>query len=278
MSMYFREIRDFLGSREVLDLELIHKLEPGPIPGDDDLASAINLTRLVHEQFVAFGTDGSQRIDNAESREVLRALRRVLSRHATSFEVPWRDFTSFRTHWIAEGCAGTGGWQARRDLLEKYFRPVFETLETAEEQQFRAELAESVSPHSAIGWPLVDEEIEALRQRFRTAATPQDYRDVGNRSEAVLEALSAIVYDADEHLAPGETEPPVDKTNIRIEAYANKELQGGANEHLRGLAKKASAMAHDVKHSPTGSRRDAGIIADSVILLANILRRLKEAF
>lgn len=120
-----------------------------------------------------------------------------------------------------------GGWQARRELLEKYFRPVFETLEAVEEEQFRAALAHAVSPRVSTGWHHVDEEIEALRQRFRTAAISQDYRDVGNRAVAVLEALSAVVYDAQEHLAPGEVEPPVDKTNIRIEAYINKELPGG---------------------------------------------------
>jgi hypothetical protein len=31
-----------------------------------------------------------------------------------------------------------------------------------------------------------------------------------------------------------------------------------------------------VKHSPTGSRRDAGMIADTVILVANLLRRLAD--
>jgi hypothetical protein len=35
-------------------------------------------------------------------------------------------------------------------------------------------------------------------------------------------------------------------------------------------------MAQEVKHRSTRNRREAGIAADSVILLANILRRLDE--
>lgn len=53
-------------------------------------------------------------------------------------------------------------------------------------------------------------------------------------------------------------------------------MRGRENEELRGLVKKASALAHKVKHSPNADRVNAGIAADAVILLANMLRRLAE--
>src|SRR5699024_5132966 len=40
--------------------------------------------------------------------------------------------------------------------------------------------------------------------------------------------------------------------------------------------KKASALAHKMKHSPKADRTTTGITADAVILLANILRRLED--
>jgi hypothetical protein len=43
-------------------------------------------------------------------------------------------------------------------------------------------------------------ELTQLRRRFRTAATPQDYRDAGNRCVAVLEAVSRTIYDPAVHL------------------------------------------------------------------------------
>lgn len=51
---------------------------------------------------------------------------------------------------------------------------------------------------------------------------------------------------------------------------------GKGNEKLRGLEKKAPALAHKVKHSPSADRVSAGIAADAVILLADMLRRLME--
>lgn len=259
-----------------LNVALLDKLARGPVPGDDDLASALNLARLVHEQYIGYGTDSSETLTDPESRVALRTLRLVLERHGVAFSPPWRDFPSFRSHWIAEGCSGQGGWQARRDLLEKWFGPVIETLERAEEQQFRAELVEAISPRTATGWPKVDEEIAHLRQRFRTAGVRQDYKDVGNRCVGVLEALSATVYDPAKHCPEGMSEPPVDKTDVRIGAFIDARLPGSRNENLRGLVKKASAMAHSVKHSPAADRTSAGIVGDAVILLANMLRRLAD--
>ena len=88
--------------------------------------------------------------------------------------------------------------------------------------------------------------------------------------------MSRTVYRAEVHLRDGEKEPPVDKTNMRIERYIEDTLPGPSNEDIRGLTKKAAALAHRVKHSSTATRRDAGISADAVILLTNIIRRLDQ--
>jgi hypothetical protein len=97
-------------------------------------------------------------------------------------------------------------------LIANIFDPAQDELDRQEEAEFHALLADAVSPHAGTGWPKVDEEITELKRRFRTASTPQDYRDVGNRCVAALEALSRTVYDPSRHLREGETEPPPDKT------------------------------------------------------------------
>ena len=63
-------------------------------------------------------------------------------------------------------------------------------LDRQEEAEFHAVLAEAVFRRAATGWPNVDEGMPELKRRFRTATTPKDYRDVGNRCVALLEALS----------------------------------------------------------------------------------------
>lgn len=258
-----------------LNVELLTQLAQGTAHDPNPLETALSLTRLVRAEYESYGTEKAHlRTDEDEARAALKTLRMVLKRRGIVFNPPWRDFSSFQIHWHAEGARGS--WQARRDIIEKVFRPIQDQLEEAEEQQYMGELTEGISPHRDLGWTDVDDHIAQLRQRFRSASTAVDYKDVGNRCVGVLEAVSAHVYDPAVHCPPGATVPPVDKTDIRIGAYIDHRLPGKSNEELRGLTKKASALAHKMKHSPKADRTTTGITADAVILLANILRRLED--
>lgn len=256
--------------------DFLNELRAGSVAGTDDLDAAIALTHLVWDDLIAFGTGGGNTLDDKELTLAQRALTATLSRIGITLSFPWRDFNTFKAHWLRNGCSGS--WQARRDLLNDLFAPVQVELDRQEEAQFRAVNAEAVSPHTKTGWPKVDEELTELRRRFRTASTTQDYRDVGNRSVAVLEALSRTIYDPAVHLRDGETEPPADKTKQRIGRYVEDSLAGKDNEAIRGVVNKVSDLAHSVKHSAAPTRREAGIAADSVIMLANILRRVDQDF
>jgi len=256
--------------------DLLTQLRAGPIAGTDDLEAAVELTHLVWDDLIAYGTGGGNVLDDAELTLAQRSLTAVLDRIGIALTFPWRDFTSFKSHWIRNDCSGS--WQARRDLLQNLFDPVQTELDRQEDAQFRAVTAEAISPHSRIGWPRVDEELTELRRRFRSSCTTQDYRDVGNRCVAALEALSRAIYDPVVHLREGETEPPADKTKQRLGRYVEDSLAGKDNEAIRGVASKVIELAHSVKHSSGPTRREAGIAADSVIMLANILRRVDQDF
>jgi hypothetical protein len=120
-------------------------------------------------------------------------------------------------------------------------------------------------------------EISELRRHFLAAHSPQDCPSVGLDCVAVTEALSAQVYDPTRHLGEGEDEPSVANTKVRIGRFIEDAAAGSDNAALRKLARAAIEFAQHVKHSKTPTRREAGIAADAVILLANILRRLTES-
>jgi hypothetical protein len=263
------------GTTDTFDMTLVDKLRGGRIEGHTDFEAAMALAALVHDELIAFGTAGGEKLTDEQMTAALGALRSVAKRLGIEFDSPYRNFTTFRSYWMRRGASGAGGWQARRDLLEELFGPLHLQLARIQEQAFEA-LAYPVSPHVEVGWPLVDEEVRELRRRFQTASTPQDYRAIGTHCVGVLEALGRTVYDAARHLRDGETPPPIDKTKQRIGRFVEDALPGERNEDVRGLANKAIELAHHVKHSPTPTRREAGISADAVILLANILRRLEQ--
>jgi hypothetical protein len=247
----------------------------GPLEQADDLDAATALATVVHDELLAFGTDSSQKLTEYQSELALRTLGAVLKRLDIEFVPPFRSFSTFKTYWKRMNMAGS--WDARRQCLSEIFEPLHNELIRREDQAIEASLAEPASPQKITGWPAVDAEVRELRRAFRSATSAQAYRAVGSHCVGVVEALALTVYDPAKHLRDGETEPGPDKTKQRLERYIEVTCAGPENEDLRGLARKAIEFAQHVKHA-TGTRREAGIAADSVILLANILKRLEQEF
>ncbi|WP_052207227.1 hypothetical protein [Sinomonas humi] len=256
-----------------LDEDLIRRVHAGDSAGMTDIEVAVPLARLVHDEYLSRATDENMRINVAQSRAVMSALRNVLERLGVPFSPPFRDFDDFYRYWRREGATGSGSWAVRRQMLADLFDPVHDRLADLEAGAVASELAQPITSHTRTGWTLVDEEITELRRHFQTAQTPQDYRNIGNDCVIVLERLSAVAYVANRHLKPGETEPSIAQTKNRLERVAEVDLVGPSNAELRKLVKAAIEQAQAVKHR-TPDRLQAGIAADSVILLANILRRI----
>ena len=104
-----------------------------------------------------FGTDGAQRTSEDEMRLILRACRLLLKRIGVDLALPFSDFRTFRSHWMANGCYGN--WQARRDILNDLFEPVHLHLARLEDNEIVSTLARPVTTHPGTGWSRVDAEI-----------------------------------------------------------------------------------------------------------------------
>jgi hypothetical protein len=258
-----------------LNLPLLQDLRRAPTRKYSDLEAAIALARLLHEQFQRYGTDSTEEITDAGSREAMRTLGALTDRLGITFSPPFRDLSGFRAYWGSHG--GYGSWAARRGMLQELFDPLHEDLERLEEDILRGELAEPVSPRQATGWPAVDLEIAELRRHFHSARTVQDYRNIGNDVVAVLEAVGSAGYDPSRHLFEGEMEPSVTQTKNRLMRIIEVDSEPEGSEELARLARATVDMAQAVKHNPDGSRVRAGIAADAVIQLANMIRRLQPS-
>jgi hypothetical protein len=261
--------------RRSLNTQLLTKLRRAPIDGHDDAEVAVGLARLVHDDLERFGTSGGEELTEPQIRDALIALHAVVRRLGIdTFDPPFRDYGTFKAHWKRTGC--TNSHQARRDVLNDLFDPLHDQLIELEARALSSTLAQAISSRPVTGWARVDAELAELRRHFQIATSEQDYRNVGNDCVIITEALSRQVYDPQVHLRPGEVEPPVAQTKIRLDRFIDDAITGPQNADLRKLVKSAIEFAQRVKHSPTSSRRNAGIAADTVILLANILRRLDE--
>jgi hypothetical protein len=169
-----------------------------------------------------------------------------------------------------------GNYAKRRHYLEIQFEPIEEEILNRSVRAWSDDLVTPVSPRGGTGWEAIDAEISELRQRFAVARTAQDHCAVGTACVRILEHLGEVAFDPAVHLADGAPMPTRGQTKDRFEAVIAHAMPGPENHHVRKLARAVVALAQEVKHSQTPSRRDAGIAADSVIQLANIIRRLVD--
>ena len=114
---------------------LLNDLRSEPLPSVSDAAAAEGLLDLVHDELVGYGTDGSNELDDKPIALAIRTLEAVTWRLGLSLQLPFRNFTTFRSYWIRSGAAGAGGWQARRDLIADLLDPTREQLVNLERRK-----------------------------------------------------------------------------------------------------------------------------------------------
>lgn len=271
---FFVDGDDFLVEPSSLDIDLLRRVQANEDVGHSDVEVAAALVRLVHDELERYGTDGNTRTDEREIRAAIRTARTLAERLGLELKLPFSDFGTFRSHWLRED--GYGSWQARRDILNVLFADLHDQLARLEDGEIGSALVAPATSHPGTGWPRVDTEVNELRRHFQAARTAQDYRNVGNDCVAVLERLSEQLYHPAVHLRDGEDEPPVANTKQRLGRFIDDTAAGSGNAEVRKVARAVIELAQAVKHRTATTRRDAGIAADSVIQLANILRRLDE--
>ncbi|MFF0067162.1 hypothetical protein ACFYRC_37825 [Streptomyces sp. NPDC005279] len=127
----------------VLDVALIESVRFGPLADRTDLDMAIALTKLLYEDFVSYGTDGTgMRLNDESAVLVVKAHGAVLERLALEVpQWPFRTFDGphgFGLYWRKNGMSGGGGWQARRECVEGILGPTRHALEEWEELEYES--------------------------------------------------------------------------------------------------------------------------------------------
>lgn len=114
-----------LGARRA-NTALLDGLRRGQVAGMPDVDAGLALAQQIQSDLMAYGTGGGEALDNAEIGLAIRALRATLARLGVAFDLPFRDYTTFRAYWNANGAYGS--WQARRDMVVGHTEPVLTRL------------------------------------------------------------------------------------------------------------------------------------------------------
>jgi hypothetical protein len=105
----------------------VERLRASALDDVTDLDAAYALARIAWTELEAFGTSGSQRLDDDEIALPLRSLTAVLRRLHTPLDLPFRDFKSFKSFWKQQGMSDS--YEARRSYLSRVFEPALKKLD-----------------------------------------------------------------------------------------------------------------------------------------------------
>lgn len=255
--------------------DLLEEVRRRPVLFSNDLDISLDLFNLVTQEFKKFGTSRDNLLNDEQINLALRTFLSVLQRMGISLKLPFRDFITFQDYWRANGMSGDGGWAKRRTCIENVFSDVREKLEKLEDKRLTKPLAEELK-QKLNNWPNVDEEIRELRRKFDSAVTKQDFRALGTNCLGVLQEIGRVVHDPSKDLREGEKYLPEEQIKEVLDRYVERRLPGNENEELRKTVKSTIALAHRLKHRLASSPEMAGITADSVLLVASMIRRLAD--
>ncbi len=187
---FFFEIEpgfDFEGEfiQPELNEELVKALRAGPLDGVADESAAIGLLDMVYDQLGRYGTDSTQALSDPQIELAIRALEAVTARVGVTLEVPFRDFTRFRSYWLRNNASGS--WQARRDILEALFEPVREKLRLLEAKPIDARL-----PQRSLADLRDPSAIQEQLQRIQRAIVSDPALVIGSAKE-LIESTAKVV-------------------------------------------------------------------------------------
>ena len=172
-----------MGQR-ILNRGLLERIWLGGNVDRSDVEVGVALLRLTHDELAAYGTDGTQRTNDDEIRLILQICRRLVKRIGISLDLPFSDFRTFRSHWIAND--GYGSWQARRDILNALFEPTHRQLAHLEDVAVDLQ-----SPADSTQAPVRVSNGESLRPLAPSSTqmpTPRRQPDITDRVDASADA------------------------------------------------------------------------------------------
>ena len=234
-------------------------LRAGTLPGISDAAAAEQLLDLVWQELEAYGTDGTNVCGDQEIAVAIRTIESVTRRLGIPLELPFQNFTMFRSYWVRHD--GWGKWQARRDIIQSLLEPTRRQLETLDglvaDPMIKEDLISKLRDPAAIREHLARLARTAVADPPLAIGTAKEL--VESTAKTVLEErgmqvrerddLPALVTRAQEALGlhPSATLPGPDGTD------AVKRILGGLISVASGLGELRN-RGYGTGHGPKGER------------------------
>jgi len=119
-------------------------------------------------------------------------------------------------------------------------------------------------------WDRVDRALRELRIQLTRARTEEQFQAIGLTCRELIISSAQAVFDAGKHCA-SETPPSSTDASRMLDGYFTKELAGATSEAARRYARAALALANDLQHRRTASKRLAALCREATVSVVNLV-------
>lgn len=227
---------------------LIERLAKATEPG----AAAVLAELVIQRSTMISVATGGDRIQDVDDYYRAREARiRQNLPDDVEYRNPHKDLWDWYHHWSAN----LPQYKDRRQYVRTLFGPAIDAIAS------RSTLLPV--ERESTGWERVDRALAKARAQLERASAEEDFQAVGLICREVLISLAQAVYDPTIHSTlDGVTASPTD-ANRMLEAYFVQAFPGGSNKELRAHAKASLALALNLQHRRTATRKLASLCCEA---------------
>lgn len=156
----------------------------------------------------------------------------------------------------------------RRTFIGSMYKNLIKTVE-------ESETGDAIEVEIS-GWVRIERSIREIRKRLIEAENEEQFQAIGLICRETIISLAQEIYIREKHPPIDNVEPGETDAKRMLEAYIAVELGGQENENTRKYAKASLALANELTHKRTATRKHARLCSSATTNLVNIIRIINE--
>lgn len=215
-------------------------------------AAALLAELLIHRGMMIDVATGGVRIQEVNDYYRAREIRiRQVVPEDFKYENPHDDLWDWYRYWSTK----FPHYRDRRFYIRQLFGPTIDSVSK------RSSL--SSGPREPTGWERVDRALSKARTQLEIASAEEDFQAIGLLCREIIISLAQAVYDPTIHESLDGVRPSETDANRMLEAYIAQVFPGGSNKEVRAHARASLALALNLQHRRTATRRLAALCVEA---------------
>jgi hypothetical protein len=210
---------------------------------------------------------GGQRIQDVNEKyqkvysKASKTLKGLKIQNPNQFSDLWEWYQKWRSGEMPR-------WADPRAFIRSMYKDLMKTIEESDTGEFQ-EL-------DIQGWIRIERAIGEIRKRLIEAENEEQFQAIGLICRETIISLAQEIYVREKHPPVDNVEPGETDAKRMLDAYIAVEMAGQENENIRKYAKASLALANELTHRRTATKKLARLCSSATTNLVNVIRIITE--